>query len=94
MPRYCKKPLEVEALRVREILLKAKRSFKDLPVWLKKAYEAGDIILAGDSIRVMTLEGEMRADKGDWLIRGIQGELYPCKNDIFNASYDPMDPAL
>jgi len=37
---------------------------------------------------IRTLEGEMRADNGDWIIRGIKGELYPCKPDIFEATYE------
>ena len=41
------------------------------------------------SLAVYTLEGVMRADVGDWIIRGVQGELYPCKPDIFDATYEP-----
>ncbi len=40
---------------------------------------------------IKTLEGEMRADSGDWIIRGVKGELYPCKPDIFAATYLPVD---
>jgi hypothetical protein len=42
-----------------------------------------------DAIYVGTLEGEMRASPGDWIIKGIKGELYPCKPDIFAATYEP-----
>jgi hypothetical protein len=42
-------------------------------------------------IIIGTLEGEMRADLGDWIIRGVKGELYPCKPDIFDATYEPAD---
>lgn len=37
---------------------------------------------------IKTLEGTMRADVGDWIIRGVKGELYPCKPDIFAATYE------
>lgn len=37
---------------------------------------------------IRTLEGEMRADVGDWIIRGVAGEFYPCKPDIFRATYE------
>ncbi len=47
----------------------------------------------GDSISITTLEGTMRADKGDWIIKGVKGEFYPCKPDIFKATYDPVDVA-
>jgi hypothetical protein len=40
-------------------------------------------------ILIDTLEGTMRADKGDWIIRGVKGEFYPCKPDIFAATYEP-----
>ncbi|MEE7714225.1 hypothetical protein V3J85_23230 [Bacillus sp. 5001] len=41
------------------------------------------------SISIPTLEGVMTADEGDWIIRGVQGEFYPCKPDIFAATYEP-----
>lgn len=40
------------------------------------------------SLLIDTLEGEMECRKGDWLIKGVQGELYPCKPDIFEATYE------
>ncbi len=39
---------------------------------------------------VKTLEGEMHVSKGDWVIKGIKGEFYPCKPDIFEATYEPV----
>jgi hypothetical protein len=41
-----------------------------------------------DGLYVATLEGTMRASVGDWIIRGVKGELYPCKPDIFAATYE------
>lgn len=43
----------------------------------------------GDYVDIGTLEGLMVASKGDWIVRGLKGEFYPCKPDIFAASYDP-----
>lgn len=43
------------------------------------------------SLNVHTLEGVMRCDVGDWLINGVQGELYPCKPDVFEQTYEPAD---
>jgi hypothetical protein len=45
----------------------------------------------GDKISIITLEGIMEASPGDWVIRGVKGELYPCKPDIFEATYDPVN---
>ena len=39
---------------------------------------------------ICTSEGDMTASEGDWIIRGIKGEFYPCKPDIFAASYDEV----
>lgn len=36
-----------------------------------------------------TLEGDLNASKGDWIIKGVAGEFYPCKPDIFAATYEP-----
>lgn len=41
-------------------------------------------------LAIETLEGDMKAEVGDWIIRGIKGELYPCKPDIFAATYEPV----
>lgn len=40
---------------------------------------------------INTLEGTMVAEKGDWVIKGIKGEFYPCKPDIFEATYEPVE---
>jgi len=45
----------------------------------------------GGPIQVSTLEGQMTANPGDWIITGIKGELYPCKPDIFEATYEPYE---
>lgn len=40
---------------------------------------------------IHTLEGDMRADPGDWIITGVNGEQYPCKPDIFEKTYEPAE---
>jgi len=42
---------------------------------------------------IPTLEGMIHADENDWIIKGVQGELYPIKDDIFRATYDKVDDA-
>jgi hypothetical protein len=62
------------------------------PEWLR-----GDNVRADHNEEILiitTLEGDMTATKGDWIIKGIKGEIYPCKPDIFAASYDPETEAL
>lgn len=43
------------------------------------------------SINIVTLEGIMIANLGDWIITGIRGEEYPCKPDVFKETYEPVD---
>ena len=42
-------------------------------------------------IRIPTLEGTMSANVGDWIIKGVNGEFYPCKPDIFEKTYEPVE---
>ena len=53
-----------------------------------------DLTINGLGVREMfieTLEGKMRVDQKDWVIRGVQGEFYPCKPDIFEATYEAVE---
>lgn len=45
---------------------------------------------SGGYVHIRTLEGTMTASIGDWIIRGVKGEFYPCKPDIFAATYEPV----
>ena len=40
---------------------------------------------------IQTLEGEMRAETGDWIIKGVKGEIYSCKDEIFRLTYEPVE---
>ena len=45
--------------------------------------------MPGKFMEIHTREGNMIADPGDWIIKGVKGEFYPCKPDIFEATYEP-----
>ena len=77
--KYRKKPVEIEAWQ--------HIPFAPMPEWVLEKILRRD----GDTISIFTLEGAMRADPGDWIIRGIKGEVYPCKPDIFEATYEPVE---
>jgi hypothetical protein len=50
---------------------------------------------AGEDLALFTIqtkEGALTAREGDWIIKGVQGEFYPCKPDIFEVTYEPVDP--
>lgn len=44
---------------------------------------------ASTTLAIRTLEGDMLTQPGDWIIRGVAGEFYPCRGDIFEATYEP-----
>lgn len=83
MAQFRKKPVVIEAARWLSTM-----TLGDLPEWARPhGYVHVDV--AG-TLTITTLKGQMRADRGDWIIRGVKGELYPCKPDIFAATYDPV----
>lgn len=91
MSRYRKKPVEIAAEPVRSIINAAKSYWYDLPLWVQEAYDEGIIVaLTQDSLTIKTLEGDHLARLDDMVIRGVKGELYPCKPDIFDATYDKV----
>ena len=47
------------------------------------------LVIANEGVSIDTLEGEMMADFGDYIIKGVKGEFYPCKPDIFEMTYEP-----
>lgn len=91
--RYRKKPVVIEAFL-----------FGDgaLPDWFLDARTRNEVVTFSEGTgnpfkdpvthcEIHTLEGVMRADRGDWIIRGVKGELYPCKPDIFEATYEAAE---
>ena len=60
------------------------KKFRKIPVVIE-AYQTDE------EMEIETLEGVMKADKGDWIIRGVKGELYPCKPDVFEMTYEKVE---
>lgn len=93
MPFFRKKPVVIEAVRVTEVIAGLRQALRmPLPDWVTEAGKNGDIslTLSPTHLMVKTLEGDMAAEEGDWLIKGVKGELYPCKPDIFDLTYDEV----
>lgn len=84
MTQYRKKPVVIEAWR---------NDGSMMPDWVANACNGGERIKGAGSLFIATLEGVMEARPGDWIIRGVKGELYPCKPDIFEATYEPVSAA-
>ncbi|WP_339182868.1 hypothetical protein [Paenibacillus sp. FSL R5-0701] len=77
MPKFRKRPVVIEAIQWTGENL-------DEVADMDLNYEIRD-----GMILIPTLEGTMVADHGDWIIKGVNGEFYPCKPDIFEKTYDP-----
>jgi hypothetical protein len=98
--RFRKKPVEIEAMRLvgdssdtmavyRWIEENTQGSFD--PMSDEVPGSGVSIDPATGQLMVATLEGVMHASYGYWIIRGVQGEFYPCKADIFDATYEPVE---
>ena len=79
MAKYIKKPVIIEAFQV---------GIDNYPDWFKPEW----LIIDGNFIKgnIKTLEGIMSFSQGDYIIKGIKGEVYPCKKDIFEETYLPV----
>jgi hypothetical protein len=89
MPQYKKKPIVIDAFQWTGIDCV-------LPEWFMEKSELYSIkkIHNSEYLIIKTLEGEMTASIGDWIIKGVKGEIYPCKPDIFEATYEPVHGAI
>lgn len=79
MPKFRKKPVVIEAMQFFGSSYDTLEEF----VGGNAQFRDGELIIA-------TLEGALRAAPMDWIIKGVKGEFYPCKPDIFDATYDPV----
>ena len=81
--KYRKKPVVVEAVQWTGDNLAEMEAFVSPEAW------GGTWWSEAQTLRIKTLEGEHRALLGDFIIRGVKGEFYPCKPDIFEKTYEP-----
>ncbi len=82
MKKYRKKPVVIEAIEWTGDNLDKITEFVNTGL--------GRIKLERDGIFIVTLEGLMKCNEGDYIIKGIKGEFYPCKPDIFEATYEEV----
>lgn len=82
--KFRKKPVVVEAVLWNGIQV------SEVTEWIRDALRNDTIMRFGDKVVIKTLEGDMIADPGDYIIKGVKGELYPCKPDIFEQTYEPI----
>ena len=98
MIRYRKKPVVIDAF---QMTLERRWNNFDWPDWLNRAWqmkpgEPGSLYITdpetngGEALSIGTLEGPQLVSFGDWIIRGVKGEIYPCKPDIFALTYETV----
>lgn len=86
--RYRKKPVVVDAWRYDPACPPDQR-----PIWVRDTTRVTDPMNIPPRLIVMTLEGRLLAMPGDWLIKGVKGEVYPCAPDVFAATYEEVSDA-
>lgn len=96
MPKFRKKPVVIEAFQILNKEEMDAASFStDWPAWAQDAWlkpfeTPGSIYPLAGALLISTLEGSLVISNGDWIIQGVKNEIYPCKPDIFAATYDAI----
>lgn len=89
---FRKKPIEIQAMRFTGL-----DTYMGIVDWMKACGDthalANEVRYSTPIMLIQTLEGTMSAQPGDWIIRGVKGEFYPCKPDIFEATYEAVNPS-
>src|SRR5690606_25918933 len=89
--KFRKKPVVIEAMQFQGIAIGNIDYAEKFDAWVVANQGSDECRYRGRSLIIATLEGEMEALPGDWIIKGVKGELYPCKPDIFEATYEAVE---
>lgn len=92
MKKYRKKPVVIEAVKwtgdnLKEIISFTKGVHKSVS---HLSFDDFNILVKNEGLKIFTLEGKMNANIGDYIIKGVSGEYYPCKPDIFDKTYEEI----
>lgn len=85
MAQYRKKPVVIEAIQLENLEIPNLMAIQQLVGLGKDIFK-----VESDGLVIKTLEGDMKASIGDFIIKGVQGEFYPCKPDIFEKTYEKV----
>jgi len=86
MAQYRKKPVVIEAIQLENLEIPNLMAIQQLVGLGKDIFK-----VESDGLVIKTLEGDMKASIGDFIIKGVQGEFYPCKPDIFEKTYEKVE---
>lgn len=89
--KFRKKPVVIEAMCFTTNNEVNSPTMDAIVNWMNQGKEKPNAWHNSTNIYIYTLEGEMRADVGDWIIQGVNGEFYPCKPDIFAKTYEEVN---
>lgn len=85
--KYRKKPIVIEAFQYDGDMIDSSGNFY-APQWAKESFEKDILFYDWPDLYVKTLEGNMLVSVNDFVIKGVNGEIYPCKPDIFEKTYE------
>ncbi len=88
--KYRAKPVEIEAFKFEGEEQFIADETGAVPFWLACAIANAEVGFSEGVPVIETLEGTMTVSPGDYIIKGTQGEIYPCKSDIFEGKYEPV----
>ena len=101
MMKFRKKPVVIEAFQMTK---ERRMDNSEWPAWLNEAWNKRDVDpgavfpegvsqyqRAKGRLIISTLEGDLAVNWGDWIIQGVKCELYPCRDDIFKATYEAVE---
>ena len=91
MAKFRKKPVVIEAMQFKTNNEIGSPNMDSIVNWVNQGKMKVVAWHNGTDIFINTLEGEMRANVGDWIIKGVNGEFYPCKPDIFEKTYERVE---
>ena len=90
--KFRKKPVIVDAIQWTGDNLKEVIGFTGRHPSAKKwTWDIFEHNVKAEGLKIFTLEGPLMASVGDWIIQGVHGEFYPCKPDIFHATYESVE---
>jgi hypothetical protein len=83
--KFRKKPVVIEAFKWTGNI-----NQEEDPIWIVQEIKNRIVAVEYPYLVIKTLEGNMNANIGDWIIKGVEGEIYPCKPDIFKKTYEEI----
>ncbi len=92
--KYRKKPVIIEAMLFETNNEPDNKNMNEIMDWANKGQDRPNVTHNQTEILVRTLEGLMTAQVGDYIIKGVKGEFYPCKPDIFEMTYEKVEDEL